>query len=58
MGEVNFNIGKGAFRKPTDYSHEKDIFGFKSGTDKFIKKPSDEFKPADADKNILENASS
>lgn len=56
VGEANFNLGKGAFRKPSDYTHPKDIFGFQSGTDKFVKKPADEFKPADADKTVFENA--
>lgn len=56
MGEINFNLGKGAFRKPSDYTHEKDIFGLTAGLDKIINKPKDTFNPGDANKNILESS--
>jgi hypothetical protein len=56
MGEVNFNLGKGSFRKPSDYTHDKDIFGYTGGLNKFVNKVSDAFNPGDANNNLLENA--
>ena len=28
---VNFNVGPGSFKKGSDFSHPKDIFGFSAG---------------------------
>jgi len=33
---VNFNSGRGSFRKGNDYTHADDFFGFSSGKDKLF----------------------
>ena len=35
---VNFNVGKGSFRKGNDFTHDDDVFGFTVGAKKLFEK--------------------
>lgn len=53
---VSFNAGEGSFKKGTDFTHDKDTFGFNAGIEKLVKKPATEFKPSEPEKGALESA--
>ena len=38
LGHINFNLGKGSFKKGTDYKDDKDSFGLSVGIEKLVNK--------------------
>lgn len=42
IGFVNFNVGKGSFRKGNDFTHDDDVFGFAVGSKKLFEPPKPE----------------
>ncbi|CAD8140693.1 unnamed protein product [Paramecium octaurelia] len=42
---VNFNLGKGSFRKGNDFTHDNDFFGFSTGKDKLFQPPKQDALP-------------
>lgn len=53
LGQINFNLGDGAFTKGNDFKHAKNIFGFDAP---FAKKTAEAFDLKEIDPKILVSA--